>query len=306
MSVASGFFLRAHAYRGDPVSWTPALLPAPAPEPLGSLGGYDTRRLAVMARHAVAAADTALARGGLSADALRQLGVVALSHNGPCAFSELFFRRLLAEDQPHLVTPTPFTESVLNIVPTHLSIALRSNHPVYALNTDLRHFFTALETLDLLLHSGQMDQALFCACEEFSELARPLLAACDDFPGRAFADGALALLAAREPAPGSEDILLQPVGAPGAATGQAALDTLHAAGVEDVIWSAYSGLPPAAGPGVRSSPLAGRAMEEEQMFTVGRLAEVVYCAEVARRGRAAALLQADEDRTTWIIARRPT
>ena len=50
MSVASGFFLRAHAYRGDPVSWTPALLPAPAPEPLGSLGGYDTRRLAVMAR----------------------------------------------------------------------------------------------------------------------------------------------------------------------------------------------------------------------------------------------------------------
>ncbi len=303
MSAVSVLYLRAHAYHGDPCSWSAQLnADEPATDPAEPVIQYDTRRLDRMVACAIEALRAALARAGASRDESAQMGVVGLSHNGPCIYSEDFCRQLMTEPDPQLVSPMLFAESVLNIVPTHISLALKTNRPMYALNPGLAHFYEALDLLYLLAGSGAWTQAVCCVSEEFSNLADALLARCPDIPGQHFRNGAIATVWSIAPPSGPHAVAIERPVFCAAAAAPAALAAARAAGVRRIVRSAYS-TAPAAGLDLEPSPIGDDVMQNEQGFMVTRMAELLDCARLAASGTSTALVQTAADAWRWLVAR---
>lgn len=194
------FYLQHAAYEGELGSAFEQIFPkdTAASAPLS----YPTRRLDDMCVYSVEATLRALAERGIDRTDYSRYGVVSVSHNGPCIYSEDFYKQLLDEEDPRMVSPMLFTESVLNIVTTHIALALKTHCPVLSLNAGLDDYFNTLFHAGLLLQSGHFERAVFCAAEEFSITGGNVFHACEAFHGTAFCGGAATLLLSREPLPG--------------------------------------------------------------------------------------------------------
>lgn len=305
--------IRGAAWNGEPCAWADRFdTPAPAAA-RGVELAYNTRRLDEMVAYALAASFEAIARAGWDRATLEAAGVVGLSHNGPCIYSEEFYRQLCEEENPALVSPTLFVESVLNVACTHLTLAMKTHRPAFALNTDLAHSHEVFHTLALLFESGQMARAVYFACDEFSTLGRALFAACPEFPGEQFVGGAgaLALEAVHGSGPDEAGGLLL-TRWHSVASFDALQGTLDAAGLADAvrIWSPWSDAPPPpAWPGSAAEGVSGLGaalQQREQGFASMRLAEVLDAAAQTPPGGTAVLVQALRGRLGWLAIKKET
>ena len=230
-----------------------------------------------MVAFAVESSLAALERSGLTEEEGRALGILAVSHNGPCVYSEEFFAQLLAEPNPQLVSPILFAESVLNIAGTHISLATGSHRPVHALNAPLPDFLDVFDTLFLLAGDASFERGILCACDEFSEPCARLFARCEDFPGRRFVDAATALVFSTDsPAAAGGTTLEAPGRVPVDAFGDVARG-LAAAALVELVASAYAdaSTTQAALPGGRPGPIRPGSPRhgggaELRLFAAGR------------------------------------
>ncbi len=320
MNDLSRLYVNGFACKGDTCTWQGYLEQAGLPRrsqaqageqrPKSSLSlSYNTRRLDKIAALAVNAALDALAGSGLTPEQVRQLGVISLSHNGPCIYSEDFLRDLVSQSNPALVNPMPFAESVLNIAAAHISMAIETKRPVYALNTDLENFLGVFDTLFLLSESGQFDRGIFCLCEEFSELGRQIMSACPELPGREFVDSALAVVFSARAARGEALAgVARPGSSPYLEEFSRQMRELQTGGVSRFIWSAYSPERPGSALakefGIQPSLLGPQVMEKEQAFMVTRAVEVLDCVLHAARGEESVLIQARGGAYQWLTVHR--
>jgi hypothetical protein len=258
-----------------------------------------------MVVYAVEAGFHAVHRAGLDQAQRRGLLVAGLSHNGPCIYSEEFYEELVDADAPRLVSPMLFSESVLNIVASHLSLAMSSRSGVYAFHTDLAEFIPFMDTLRRILAASADAHMLFCVSEEFSPLARRLFAECGEYPGNSFVNGALAAVLCREE-PVVPAVRLSEVASHVPVTGMDPVIRLAEDG--GTVWiSAYSepaGDIPGKPAATLVSPLAGKVFQNEQAFTVMRMAELLLLAQCARPNAPAALLERHGDHWSWIVLER--
>ena len=305
----SRLYIESMAYAGDPAAWTGDALVWPrntSPEK-ERLRKYPTRRLDAMAGYAVKASLQAVAACDIPDDVVPSLGVISLSHNGPCIFCEDFYRDLITEPDPRLVSPSFFAESVLNIVTTHISLALKTRVPAYAFNAALDDFFTVLDTTFLLVRAKQFERGVLAFSEEFSGLARELIASCKQLPGSAFGNGALAWVFSAAPESGSRPGLYIEASQSSDTTEEAvtALSALQRDRGTRIVRSAFSvpehvlfkALPDS----VDDPVISVQAMDSEQMFHVLRAAEVAALLTQMPVGSETALVQATPNGVRWLV-----
>ena len=293
---STSFYLQHAAFAGQESEWSRASFPVKSPAyPPHS---YNTRRLDDMSVYSVEAALRALAERGIDPSDYGRYGILTLSHNGPSIYSETFFRQLLEEENPQMASPMLFTESVLNISASHLALAMKTRAPILALNAGLEDFFETLRQAGILLESGHMERAVFCAAEEFSPVCVDVFKTCPTYPGTSFRGGAVALLLSREPLPG-DNVQVQIPPACSRAAAPALLQRLTDQGTS-LFLSAFSSSRPEDA-AFMDSPFASQ-MESDQGFTAMRTAELYHAARYSlETKRPAALVEADRETVRCVI-----
>ncbi|NCC51916.1 MAG: hypothetical protein EOM20_11965 [Spartobacteria bacterium] len=296
-------YILSSAYSGDEAAWTEGLTGAYHSNPTEAWEiPYNFRRLDKMVAGAVEAAIEAIQKSGLKTEDQAGLNIVGVSHNGPCIYSEEFYGELVEADNPELISPMLFSESVLNIVPSHVAIALGAKSGVFAFTTDLVNFFDIFDTLMLLAATGSWGAGLLCATEEFSPLATRLFRGCDAFPGEAFIDGALVCAFSSAPLKHSDAVGLTVSTTSNHDEALAAMRAICAAGGR-VFPSAYSDAMPLDEVSVEAPLLSLEDMRTQQGFMVSRLAEVVKLVRHADAHTPVVLLQSVGSRWKWITCK---
>ncbi|MFO7869862.1 MAG: hypothetical protein R6V03_00310 [Kiritimatiellia bacterium] len=305
-------YIRGCAYRGENCSWGERFeFPHSAPDDAVDTPEYDSRRMAEVVKYAMEASVESLSTAGGTAAGRSEYGIVTLTHNGPCVYSEDFYTQVLREKDPALVSPMLFSESVLNIAASHLSLAVKSCGPVYALHTDLANYFSVLESLFMLTETCQFKTCIFCAFDEFSDLPRRVFPKCGDYPGRAFVTGAAAaVVSANRPSAESLFSMDRPYRQGGPEEFAGYVDRLEREGPVELVISSYgsSDLPSGVPSRLKKADsfISADAAGNEQGFMVGRTVELLGCVLEAEKGGARVLVQSDGERLSWITLRRET
>ncbi len=102
------------------------------------------------------------------------------------------FDRVSVERGPLYVSPTRFPDTVLNAPACRASIAHRLTGPIYNLSNGLTSGLDALGMAMTYIAAGQTDEAMVCAAEEASPIARYIM------PSLTFSSGAAFALSCRE------------------------------------------------------------------------------------------------------------
>lgn len=102
------------------------------------------------------------------------------------------FDRVSVERGPLYVSPTRFPDTVLNAPACRASIVHRLTGPIYNLSNGLTSGLDALGMAMTYIASGQTDEAMVCAAEEVSSIARCIA------PSLTFSSGAAFALSCRE------------------------------------------------------------------------------------------------------------
>ena len=299
------FYITSFAYTGDTCSWGDALeeFCGGAIEDKTLFPDYETRRLDKMVACSIEAVQKAGMRSGYSAEMLSDSAIVSVSHNGPCIYSEDFFHELMDESNPQLVSPMLFTESVLNITATHLSMILGSHRPTYSLNIDLSDFLTIFNTIHLLMDDRQCSHGALCVCEEFSSLPGTIFTTCSAFPGKHYIDGAIVLFFSKEK-PNKHDAVQCMYNTAATETDfLKQMKALAASGITCAVNSRYS---TTENPllldmfCMADSFLPDRAFNREQAFTVSRMAELLGCHVMGLTQQGVVVVQQNNESYQWV------